>query len=193
MPLFVRLALGALLALFLVAPADAVPPRGSAAWTSDGWTNFSGDLYAGPGLNYDAAGSVDAGIRVRVDRCSRRWCLIHTSHEHGWLRIENLSFGQEPSTNWFHGPRFPIHFGGPVCFYSGANFTGSELCASPGHVFDDLALIGKDNTISSIKVGDGSALVCRDRDFRSWCQIINKDMRHLDRLLSNSISSIRVY
>ena len=191
MSMFVRLALSALIALFLAVPADAVQPRGSAAWTNDSWINFNGDLYAGPGHGYDVTGTVDAGMRVRVDRCSRRWCLIHTAGLHGWLQIDKLSFGQYP-----HGTKvktFPIRFGGPVCFYSGANFTGDELCAPAGKSFTDLALISFDNAISSIKIVHGSAMVCRDRGYHSWCQIVHDDMPHLDRLLSNSISSIKVY
>jgi len=44
-----------------------------------------------------------------------------------------------------------------------------------------------------VKIGAGSVLACRDRNFRSYCVILNQSQPHLERLLSNSISSIHVY
>ncbi len=195
MPLFVRLALAAAIALLLAAPAAAGQPRGSAAWTTDGWIGFSGILYAGPGPRYDRAGTIAAGERVRVDRCSRRWCEIHTAAVRGWLSIDNLSFGQTPSGP-FSGPKFATSRGGPgeVCFYDGEGFTGAALCARSGRVLPDLARVGLDNRISSVEVGPGaSALVCRDRGFRSYCETVDVSKSRLDGLLANGISSIRVY
>ena len=71
--------------------------------------------------------------------------------------------------------------------------TGAETCFNGGHSVSDLALIGRDNGFRSVKVGTGSVLACRDRNFRSYCVVINKDEKHLDGLLSNAISSIRAY
>ncbi len=195
MPFVIRLLLAACIALLLAAPASAGQPRGSAAWTTDGWGSFSGVLRAGPGLRYDQAGTIGPGERVRVDRCSGPWCQIHTSAVRGWLPLRNLSFGQAPG-GLFSGPKFPTRRGGPgeVCFYSGANYSGTVFCGKSGRVFDDLALIGRDNAVGSIEVGTGvSAMVCRDRGFRSWCQVIDVSRPRLDGLLSNAISAIRVY
>ena len=192
MPLFARLALAAILALFLAAPAAAVQPTGSAAWTTDGWVSFEGTLYAGPGKRYDEVGTIDEGVRVRVDRCSKRWCQIHTASVRGWMSLDNLSFGQAPD-GLFRGPEFGFNYGGTVCFYEGEGFTGTSFCAKPGRVVDDLALLGRDNRISSIEVNGGSALVCRDRGFRSYCERINEDKSSVDGLLNNSISSLRIY
>ncbi len=194
MSLFRRLILGAALVLLSVLPVGAVQPTGSAAWTTDGWTNFDGQLYSGPGTRYDVTGTVAAGIRVRVDRCSKLWCQIHTGHLRGWLPLYNLSFGQHPD-GWFAGPRFPTKAGGgTVCFYTGGGFTGASFCASSGHVYQDLALIGEDNAFASARIeGSASALVCRDRGFRSYCKIIDLDTRHLEGLLDHAISSIRIY
>lgn len=173
-------------------PAAAGQPTGTAAWTTDGKVPFTGQLFSGPGPHYKAAGTVAADIRVRVERCTERWCLIRAGKARGWISIDVLSFGQGPES-WREGPRFKFGAGSPVCFYDGANFTGRSFCANPGRVLDDLVLVGRDNSISSIKVGSGSALVCRDRNFRSYCVRINADTPRLEGLLNNAISAIRVY
>lgn len=196
MPSFARAFVAAIIALVLAAPAGAVQPTGSAAWTTDGWVTLSGDLRAGPGQQYDVTDTVDVGVRVRVDRCvTKRWCQIHTSSARGWIPQDNLSFGQKPD-GWFAGAKFPTERGGPgsVCFYSAQGFSGEYFCAKSGRVIADLSLVGRDNTISSVEVGEGvSAIVCRDRGFRSYCEVVDVSKSSLDGLLSRSISSIRVY
>jgi uncharacterized protein YraI len=188
----VRVLAAALVALFLIAPAAAVQPAGSAAWTTDGWVSLSGDLRAGPGVRYDVTGSISEGIRVRVDRCSKRWCEIHTAAARGWLSLDNLNFGQTPKVL---GPKFPTQRGGGVaCFYTGEGYSGVSFCANSGRVLPDLALVGHDNSISSVEInGAASAVVCRDRGFRSYCEVVDVSKGRLDGLLSNGISSIRVY
>ena len=138
----VRLLLAAILALFIAAPAGAVQPQGSAAWTTDGWVSLSGNLLSGPGPQYDVTGTIEEGVRVRVDRCSKRWCQIHTASARGWLSLDNLSFGQVPD-GLFAGAKFPTQRGGGVvCFYSGEGFSGVSFCAKSGRVIPDLALVG---------------------------------------------------
>lgn len=185
-----------LAALLFAAPSGAVPPTGSAGWTTDGWTTFAGVLYAGPGERYDEVGTVDADVRVRVDRCSQRWCQIRTGSARGWISLYNISFGQAPD-GWISGPEFGTERGGSgqVCFYDGAGFTGDSFCANSGRVMRDLAFVDRDNSIGSIEiVGSGvSAIVCRDRGFRSYCMVIDESQPRLDGLLVNSISSLRVY
>jgi hypothetical protein len=195
MPSAVRVLLAAIVALFLAAPAGAVPPTGSAGWATDGWVSLPGDLRAGPGQQYGITGSVSEGARVRVDRCSKRWCQIHTADARGWLSLDNLSFGQAPD-GLFAGPKFPTERGGSgqVCFFTGEDFTGEGFCAKSGRVIPDLALLGRDNEISSIEVGPGvSAIVCRDRGMRSYCEVVDVSKGQIDGLLNNGISSLRVY
>jgi hypothetical protein len=193
MSVLARVFAGAILALSLALPAAAVQPRGSAGWTTDGWTNFSGTLYHGPGVQYPVTGHVDEGIRIRVDRCSQLWCLIHTRSEVGWMSLSNISFGQGPWKPFFRVPKFPVRYGGEVCFYTGINYTGAETCFHAGHVAKDLYLAGMDNSFSSVRIGAGSVLACRDRNFRSYCVILNESKPRLEKLLSNSITSIHVY
>lgn len=192
MSAFVRLALVAFFAL-LALPAFAVQPQGSAGWTNEGWTNIESSLFTGPGPRYHEIGSVGGGLRIRVVRCSGPWCEIRAKNLHGWMALTNISFGQGPWRLFDTTPRSPIRYGGPVCFYSGPSYSGTESCFNAGHTVPDLALVGLDNDFRSVKVGTGSVMACRDRNLRSYCVILNKDEKHLDGLLSNAISSIRVY
>ncbi len=86
-----------------------------------------------------------------------------------------------------------MRLGSGVCFFSGANYTGRETCFDPGKVSRDLYLSGLDNSFRSVKIKDGSVLACRDRNFRSYCMILNESKPHFDELLSSSITSIHVY
>lgn len=193
----IRVIVLALFAALVVLPASAVQPTGSAAWTTDGWVSMPSALFSGPGPRYDEVGAIGAGERVRVDRCSYRWCQIHTASVRGWLSLDNLSFGQEPD-GLFAGPKFNTQRGGKgqVCFYDGSNFTGASFCANSGRVVRDLSLLdpGLDNAIASVEVGEGvSAIVCRDRGFRSYCEVVDVSKGNLTGLLTNSITSVRVY
>jgi hypothetical protein len=58
---------------------------------------------------------------------------------------------------------------------------------------NDLYLAGLDNSFRSVKMDSGSAIVCRDRNFRSYCKVLNKSEPRLDPLLSGAITSVRVY
>ena len=138
-------------------------------------------------------GHVDAGVRIRVDRCSRLWCLIHTRSEMGWMPLHSISFGQGPWRPFVNTPKFPVRYGGGVCFYSGVNYTGMEICYGAGHVVKDLYLAGLDNSFRSVRISGGSVLTCRDRNFRSYCVILNESKPRLEGLLSGAITSIRVY
>jgi len=193
MSLLARLVFGAVLALCIALPASAVQPKGSAGWTTEGWINFTGTLYSGPGTQYDVMDHVKEGMRVRIDRCTYRWCQIHTASVRGWLTIDNLSFGQGPWVPFVNTPKLPVRYGGGVCFFTGANFSGEQWCYNGGHVSKDLVLAGLDNAFASVKIDGGSVLACRDRNFRSYCLIINKSEARLDGLLSRAISSIHVY
>ena len=193
MSVLLRLFAGLILAFSLTLPVAAVQPKGSAGWTTEGWTNFSGTLYHGPGTQYDVTGSVQAGIRVRVDRCSALWCLIHTKSDRGWTSLDNISFGQGPWVPFANYPKLPVQYGGGVCFFTGANYSGEEYCYNGGNVVKDLYLAGLDNSFRSVKITGGSVLACRDRNFRSYCKFLNESHGRIDELLSGAITSIHVY
>lgn len=95
----VRTAFISLFALLLTLPASAVQPIGSAAWT-----NYRGGvLSAGPGSSYDKVEPIAGGIRIRVDRCTDRWCKVRTATQSGWIYIDRISFGTKPRAFGING------------------------------------------------------------------------------------------
>ncbi|MGN6489544.1 MAG: SH3 domain-containing protein [Devosia sp.] len=184
----VTLALSLSLLLGFALPAAALQ-TGSPAWTLKAQL-----LFEGPGTAYDITGEVQADARVYVDRCSKDWCQIHVGHQRGWVSLYALTFGQRPQP--FTGPRLKIKVGDPgtVCLYEGRNFTGEALCGERGFVVRDLLLLHKDNRYSSVSIeGNASVLLCRDRDFKSYCVRVTQSQARLHGFLDNNVTSLRVY
>lgn len=185
----VRLALSLALLFGFALPAAAIQ-TGTPAWTLKPLI-----LMEGPGNAYDVTGEVEAEARVYVDRCSKTWCQIHVRGQRGWVDLYALAFGQRPQPP-LSGPRLNYKKGGPgsICLYEGRNFTGASLCAGPGFVIHDLLLTHEDNRYSSVSIeGDVSVLLCRDRDFKSYCVRVNESQARLHGFLDNAVSSLRVY
>lgn len=178
----------ALFAVVLLALPAAALETGTAAWLIKGQS-----LFQGPGAAYDIVGELDGETRIRVDRCTYRWCRIHAQGQRGWVARDNLSFGQHPRGP-LSGPHLDYPSGGIVCFYEGRNFSGASVCAPAGTVVHDLLLFGLDNRYSSIEIaGAGSVTVCRDRDFSSYCERIVESAPVLHGFLDDNISSYRVH
>lgn len=189
-----RVVLALLILVLSALPSAAVPPTGSAGWTTEGWTSLESTVYDGPGAKYGKLETIPAGIRIRVDRCTGIWCQIHTTRARGWVALANINFGEGPWALFGRHPDLPVQAGpGPVCFYTGHNYTGAETCFAPGHVIIDLKLAGIDNSFASVKVQGTSVLACRDRNFRSYCVVLNADSPRIEGLLDHGISSIHVY
>jgi hypothetical protein len=177
-----------LLAFAAFATPAAAIETGTPAWLIHGQV-----LRAGPGAAYDVTGELGDEARIRVDRCTYRWCQVHAGGARGWVSRDNVSFGQHPRGP-LTGPRLDYPSGGTVCFHSGRNFTGDHLCATAGTVVHDLLLFGIDNRFASISIeGSGSVTVCRDRDFSSYCERIVESKPVLPGFLENAISSYRVH
>lgn len=171
-----------------------IPSANAAGVGTPAWSLINSSLSAGPGAAYPTtSGNVFEGQSVHVTRCTRRWCKIANSS--GWLSIDHLSFGQT-ATGPLSGPKFDTGRGGNgnVCFFNGANFSGESICLPSGTVAHDLTLWGWDNKISSVSVGDGvSVNLCRDRNFTSYCVLIDQDAAQLDHLLANAASSYQIW
>ena len=169
------------------ASAQAASESGTHAWSSDHLT-----LREGPGLAYDVTGEIAADVAIKVLRCEELWCRVDGPGGRGWTSKQFVVFGRT-STDWPGGinPDYPT--GGAICFYSGTNFTGSELCMNSGRVIHDLHLLGIDNGFASVRVLGASAAVCRDRGFQSYCERIIADQPSLHPYLRRALSSIRVY
>jgi uncharacterized protein YraI len=181
----------AMLAAALAIAAFAVPAAavetGTPAWLINGQS-----LLEGPGAAYAVTGELGDETRIHVDRCSALWCLIHAEGAKGWVSASNVTFGQEPRGP-FTGPRLNYPTGGTVCFYTGTNYSGTEVCSGPGFVVPDLLLYGRDNSFSSVTVGGGSVTACRDRKFKSYCERIVEDQPVLTGFLDDGVSSYRVW
>ncbi|MGB3338732.1 MAG: SH3 domain-containing protein [Devosia sp.] len=173
--------------LLAMAPAFALSEAGTHAWSTSTLT-----LRAGPGLAYTVTGEIAADLPIKVLRCEELWCVVDGDGGRGWTSKQSIVFGLT-STDWPGGvnPDYPT--GGSICFYSGTNFTGSELCLGSGRVIHDLALLGLDNSFNSVRVHGASAAACRDRGFQSYCERIIADQPVLDQYLRHALSSIRVY
>ncbi len=187
---FKTLIAGALLALGFVPGVALASDSGSG---TSALVLKSGELHSGPGTNYPGTAiDVTQGQAVIVSRCSLRWCQL--SNSDGWLSIDNLSFAQT-AKGPFEGPKFATEQGGDgeVCFFDGTNFSGASFCLPAGATARDLALLGWDNRISSVSVGEGvSVRLCRDRNFTSYCSTVNQDTPKLERFLGNAVSSYLV-
>ena len=148
-------------------------------------------LHNGPGTGYDLTGEIATHSAIKVLRCQKLWCLVDGDTGRGWTYKRNISFGAIPG-DWPNGlARYPR--GGTVCFYTGTNYTGSEVCLGTGQVLKDLALSGLDNSFASVRVDGTSVDVCRDRFFQSYCERIIQSQPVLDQYLRGALSSIRVY
>lgn len=173
-------------AALLALPAQALE-TGTAAWLINGQ-----QLFEGPGQAYDVVGELGDETRIRVDRCTWRWCSVRAEGQRGWVSRDNVGFGQEPRGP-LSGPRLDHPRGGSVCFFEGANYTGASVCAEAGTVVRDLLLMGLDNRYSSIEVSGSSVMVCRDRDFSSYCELIVESQPRMHGFLDDNVSSYRVY
>ena len=184
-------ALFALLTLAITAPAAlAFSESGSHGWSTRALT-----LRSGPGAAYDVTGEIPADVAIKVLRCQRLWCVVDGDGGRGWTSLEFIAFGRT-STDWPGGinPNYPEGGPGSVCFYEGTHFTGTSICAGPGRVFADLALLNLDNRFSSVEIiGNVSAAACRDRFFQSYCERIITSQPVLDQYLRRALSSVRIY
>ena len=181
---------GLVTALLLAsAPALAASATGTHAWSSHPLT-----LRTGPGLAYDVNGSIEADLQIKVLRCQKLWCLVDGDGGRGWTDKAAISFGKAP-TRWPDAipPGYPAG-NGTVCFYQGANYSDAAYCFGPGRVIRDLALVGLDNSFSSVRIeGSASVAACRDRDFQSYCERIITSQPSLDPYLRRNLSSLRIY
>lgn len=177
----------ALMALMLVqSPAIAASASGTHAWSK---TTLN--LREGPGTAYAHNGEIAGDQAIMVLRCQRLWCLVDGDTGRGWTSKAYIDFGR-PDFLLTKPP--VIAANGPVCFYSGTNYSGQEFCLTSGRVIQDLALLGLDNGFASVRLnGTTSVSVCRDRFFQSYCERIVVSQPVLDEYLVQSLSSIRVH
>ena len=184
------LSLSALAILILGTVAASAVQVGTPAWSIKPLV-----LMEGPGHEYDVVGEIDGRVRIYVDRCSKQWCRVHSGRSAGWTSLYHIAFGNVIRSPFTLAP-IPYKSGGPglVCLYEGHNFTGAPLCAKSGTHIRDLLLLRADNRYSSVTIeGDVSVMLCRDRDYHSYCVRINDSQAALHGFLDNNVSSVWVY
>ena len=162
---------------------------GSAAWVIT-----DSVLRSGPGSNYpETSRTLNNGDSVTVARCSRQWCRIADTS--GWISMNSLNFGTRAVTPFFSSSSTTSSDAdAQVCLFSGEQFTGTSICLNPGATVTDLSLSNFDNTIASVSIeGDTYVDLCRDANLSSYCVRYTQSAERLDRLLSNAVSSYRVY
>ncbi|NGP18197.1 peptidase inhibitor family I36 protein [Devosia aurantiaca] len=184
------LALALIVALVPATPGMALSESGS-----HGWSRAPLTLHSGPGSEYAIVGEIPGKVEIKILRCQKLWCNVDGPGGRGWTTNGAIDFGKDPY--WpILDPDAPQRdlAGGAMCFYTGTNYTGQYFCADTGDVFQDLALWGWDNQISSIQVvTPTSAAICRDRFFQSYCERIVESQPAIDPYLRKNLSSIRVY
>lgn len=179
----------------LLAVLPAVPALSASETGSHGWSRASLTLRSGPGDHYTITGEIPGQVAIRILRCQKLWCVVDGPGGRGWTRNGPLDFGKDP-----HWPLldpdndWPDLAGGEMCFYEGAHYSGRSFCARSGQVFPDLATLGWDNRVSSIRVTvPTSAAICRDRFFQSYCERVIESQPLLHRHLTHNLTSIRMY
>ncbi|MDB5541508.1 MAG: hypothetical protein JWQ89_3235 [Devosia sp.] len=181
--------LSALVFLILAMGTASAQTVGTPAWSIRPLV-----LFEGPGRDYDVTGQIEGQVRIYVDRCSKLWCRVHAGGQAGWTSLYDVAFGRV-ARGPLTGPRLNYKWGGPgqVCLYEGHNYTGSAICGRSGTRIRDLLLLHADNLYSSVTIeGDVSVMLCRDRDFHSYCELMNNS-GNLQGFLDNNVSSVQVY
>lgn len=187
------LALATLIAL-CATPALAAGMSSYTFEHTPAWAISDATLYDGPGGTYAQNGAVIGETQLLVTRCHVRWCHVEADTGSGWLKLDNLSFGQAPRGP-FAGRTYDYGSeGGRVCFYTGQDYTGTQVCGPSGTTVRDLKLYGYDNAFRSVEVlGSANVMVCRDFDYGSYCTRITSSKPVLGQFLYQAISSYRVY
>jgi len=182
------------LALALLALAAFAAPALAAETGTPAWLISDATLLDGPGSAYQPVGELGGKTRIRVDRCSGPWCLIHAEGLKGWVGLQKVNFGQYPRGP-LTGPRLNYPSGGgTVCFFTGRNYTGHAVCNQSGFVMPDLKLVGLDNSFSSVTIeGSASVTACRDRKWTSYCERIIESQPVLDGFLDDGVTSYRIW
>jgi len=187
----------------------------SAAFAAPATATTAVNVRSGPGSSNAVVGSLAAGERVEMGRCTGGWCQITRRGTNGWVYSQYLSAhsgGSRPSPSPQPDAGFCIStpnlsFGinctpppvasrpgswDRVCFYEHENFRGRSFCARPGEQNARLSSSWR-RTISSIQIsGNAKAVVCDNANFNGWCATVTSDVRRVAPHHNDTIASYRV-
>jgi hypothetical protein len=194
--------------LYLVSTVSALATDAKAT----AWLN----VRSGPGSSYAVVDTMAPGEVGNLTECqSNGWCFIQRSGPDGWVSSSYLTAAEEPSdpncrfalTVGPGGPRFTIICGdgagsvvvpvpvpspNRVCFFDGANYTGTRFCRQPG-VYNTMPA-GFNNKISSVRLhGNARVRICDLPNMGPFCRTMTASDPNLGGMLNNQVSSFRVY
>ena len=176
------------------------------------------NVRSGPGSSNAVVGSLAAGERVEMGRCTGGWCQITRQGTNGWVYSKYLAVGgggarptpsPQPDVGFCISagdisfgvnctppptagrPGFPSPWD-RVCFYEHENFRGRSFCARPGEQNAHLSSSWR-RTISSIQIsGNAKAVVCDHTNFNGWCATVTSSVRRVAPHHNDTIASYRV-
>lgn len=177
------------------------------------------NVRTGPGVGFNKVDVLYTGEHVSVRECNSGWCYVQHSGPDGWVSANYLA--NPPSSGGSGGSsRPPVNFGltfgpgGPtfsisvgnapppapapapaakVCFYKGANYTGSSVCVTAGSTNNHLSP-GWNNKISSLRVyGGASVQICRNYNYGGGCKNYSHNVAVLPFAYNNTVSSYQTW
>ena len=171
------------------------------------------NVRSGPSTAYAIVDTLHAGQAVEVTNCQGGWCYVEKPGPDGWVSGNYLQATQAPDPDPGHNDAAAAAainaFGNiagavignmvtpptppQICFYNGANYTGSSFCVDAGD--DNNKLVGFwNNRISSVKVPAGrSVTICRNWFYGGPCRSYNADRALLHPNINNQGSSFQTF
>ena len=174
------------------------------------------NVRTGPSVNYTRIDTLYAGEPVNVTECkSNGWCYVQQDGPDGWVSGNYLvranpapTHNPDPDVNFSiyfgtGGPAFGFSIGNPrppvapvfpkVCFFNGNNYSGASFCVAAGSQNSRLTGFWN-NKISSVQVQPGARVqLCRNANYRGFCQTYSSSVPSLNPFLNNDVSSFKTY
>lgn len=167
------------------------------------------NVRTGPGVSFNKIDTLFSGESVDVTQCQDGWCYVEHSGPDGWVSGNYLiavdSNGSGATDDVAAAAAIGIFatiLGVAVsnaitppniCFFSGINYTGTNLCVNAGAKNNKVMGFWNDKA-SSIKVQAGANVkVCRNWFYGGFCQTYNSNVPILIPPLNNNISSFKSF
>ena len=178
------------------------------------------NVRSGPGTSFGVIDTLYSGEIVEILECEANgWCYIEHSGPSGWVSSSYLTTAPEAnggpadpncSLSFTIGPDGPSisivcgdgaivptppaspPVGDQACFYTNANFGGTEFCYGLG-TLNSLNATFNDR-ISSVNLdGNAKARLCVDTNLGGYCRDVSNDVAVLGMFINNKASSLVVY
>lgn len=146
-------------------------------------------LRAGPGVQYQSLGTLQAGTRVNVIRCQSQWCNVTAGFRRGWVAARLIDRGGD-----WNNPRPPLP--GPGRQSELQMFTGRNC---QGNTYSTLEAVPNVNyPVRSVRVIGGTGDASRDgwqlcvgTNYNGVCTSTTHSCSNLDELGGRGLRSVR--